>query len=345
LEKIIINTADQTSVIAVGEKWANLAEYLPVGKSVIITDDNLKLHYGNRFPDLPVITVKPGEGSKSLATVEQIATQLTEAGIDRSGFIIGIGGGVVCDLAGFMASIYMRGIRFGFVSTSLLSQIDASVGGKNGVNAGHLKNLLGTFRQPDFVICDPVMLRTLPEDEFLSGIAEMIKMGAILDASLLYDIEANKSTILKRDDKILGKLIDRSVRLKASVVAEDEKESGKRMILNFGHTYGHVIEAVTSMKHGFAVAAGMVLAAGLSSKEGLLDNSSSDRLQRILDEFGLLIKYEVTPEKVYKKISGDKKKMGEEINFILIGPVGRATISKMPVKKLVDYYESKLANQ
>jgi 3-dehydroquinate synthase len=345
LEKIIINTADSTSVIAVGEKWTNLASYIPDSPGVIITDDNLLSLYGHQFPDLPVISIVPGEGSKSLNTVERVTAQLLELGIDRSGFIIGIGGGVVCDLAGFIASIYMRGIRFGFVSTSLLSQIDASVGGKNGVNTGQVKNVLGSFGQPDFVICDPVMLHTLPEEEFLSGLAEVIKMGAIMDTSLLDDIELNRSAVLNRDEKILNNLIVRSVKLKASVVAEDEKEAGRRMILNFGHTYGHVIETVLSLKHGYAVSLGMVLAAGISVEERLLENSDLKRLCKILKDFNLISKHNIPSETLLKKLKGDKKKKGDEISFVLIGPPGKATIKQIAVQKLVAFYETHSAMQ
>jgi 3-dehydroquinate synthase len=345
LEKIIIETANQKSIVAIGEKWTNAIDYLPAGKGVIITDDNLVRFYGDKFPALPVIRINPGEGSKSLSTVEEISRQLLGLGIDRNGFILGIGGGVVCDLAGFVASIYMRGIRFGFVSTSLLSQIDASVGGKNGVNTGEVKNVIGTFNQPEFVICDPSMLETLPGDEFLSGLAEMIKTGAILDPGLLDEIEVNKEKILERDEKLLSDLIIRSVRLKATVVAEDEKESGKRMILNFGHTFGHVIETETSMKHGFAVASGMVIAAGISVDKGLLERRFYDRLISMLKDFGLLLEYKIPSEMVSLKISGDKKKKGNEINFILIGPPGKATIHKIPVSNLVEYYKSQSAIQ
>jgi 3-dehydroquinate synthase len=345
LEKIIINTADNTSVIAVGEKWTDMAKYLPASGCVIITDDNILRLYGHQFPDFPVLCVAPGEGSKSLDTVGQITAQLLEIGLDRSGFIIGIGGGVVCDLAGFLASVYMRGIGFGFVSTSLLSQIDASVGGKNGVNSGQVKNVLGTFGQPDFVICDPVMLHTLPEEEFLSGLAEIIKMGAIMDPELLKDVELNRSAILKRDEVFLNDLIIRSIKLKASVVAEDEKESGRRMILNFGHTYGHVIETVLMLKHGYAVSSGMMLAAGISVKEGLLENSDFTRLFNILNDFGLISKHNIPADTLLKKLKGDKKKTGDEISFILIGPPGKATIRQISVNKLVEYYETYSALQ
>jgi 3-dehydroquinate synthase len=345
LEKIIINTADQTSVVAIGEKWTNMTNYLPASKCVIITDFNILSLYGHQFPDLPVISVIPGEESKSLKTVEQITGQLLELGIDRSGFIIGIGGGVVCDLTGFVASVYMRGIEFGFISTSLLSQVDASVGGKNGVNSGQVKNVIGTFGQPGFVICDPEMLHTLHEEEFLSGLAEIIKMGAIMDPELLDYIESGKSGILKRDEKILNTIITRSVRLKASVVAEDERESGRRMILNFGHTYGHVLETVLSLKHGFAIASGMVLAAGISVDKGLLGISDYRRLCTLLNDFGLLGKHNMPADTLLKKIKGDKKKKGDDIGFVLIGPPGQATIQQIPVQKLVTYYESQSAVQ
>jgi 3-dehydroquinate synthase len=154
VEKIIINTTFHTSEIHIGENWTNFSKYIPGKEAVIITDDNLSNLYGKNFPGLPVLSVTPGEKSKKLEVINDLAGKLLNLGIDRSGFIIGIGGGVVCDIAGFLASVYMRGIGFGFVSTSLLSQVDASVGGKNGVNVGSVKNIIGNFRQPDFVICD-----------------------------------------------------------------------------------------------------------------------------------------------------------------------------------------------
>jgi 3-dehydroquinate synthetase len=184
------------------------------------------------------------------------------------------------------------------------------------------------------------MLKTLPEDEFLSGLAEMIKAGAILDGSLLEDISAQRSSILNRDEKILAPLIERSVKLKASVVAEDEREAGNRMILNFGHTFGHVIESSTSMKHGYAIASGMAISAGISVSEGILEKKEAGRLKKILGDFGLLTKFNIPEDVLLKKISGDKKKKGNDISFVLIGPVGKATIAKIPVKKLIEYYKS-----
>jgi 3-dehydroquinate synthase len=155
LEKIFINTPVTKSEIMVGQPWESVSELLPESNVVLITDDNILRMYGDKFPEVPVFSVTPGEESKKLSVIEDLAGRLLDSGIDRAGFILAVGGGVVCDLAGFLASVYMRGIRCGFVSTSLLSQVDASTGGKNGVNLGATKNMIGTIRQPEFVICDP----------------------------------------------------------------------------------------------------------------------------------------------------------------------------------------------
>ncbi|MBE3085545.1 MAG: 3-dehydroquinate synthase, partial [Bacteroidetes bacterium] len=248
MEKIIINTPGAHSEILVGENWQSVTRLLPENGVVIITDDNVRRLYGDRFPKVPLFTVPPGEGSKKLEVIESLAEKLLEAGIDRTGFVLAIGGGVVSDLAGFLASIYMRGIRCGYVSTSLLSQVDASTGGKNGVNLEGTKNMLGNIRQPEFVICDPAMLLSLPEVEYLSGLSELIKTAIIGDKDLFDLIERSHKEILNRNCDLLTVLIAKSVTFKASVVSEDEKETGLRRILNFGHTYGHAVEIQKSVK-------------------------------------------------------------------------------------------------
>lgn len=339
MEKVVINTASQKSQILIGEKWENFVRYVPVGNAVIITDNNLLRLYGKQFPAYPVLSVAPGEKSKKLEVINDLAVQLLDLGIDRNGFIIGIGGGVVCDIAGFLASVYMRGIRFGFVSTSLLSQVDASVGGKNGVNVGSIKNILGNFTQPEFVICDTEMLRTLPDDEYLSGLAELIKAGLILDEDLVGMVEKNIESIKGRDPRFLTRLVLRSVNIKASVVREDEKEKGLRMVLNFGHTFGHAIEAQTGLKHGFAVAAGMVIAADISAGLGILKQAERERLLDLLNSFQLLKNYSVTDEKMKDFIYHDKKKSGETVNFVVLEKTGKAVVQNIPVAKLMEYYE------
>ena len=232
MEKITINTPGSRSVILVGEQWDSVTGWLPKDGVVIITDHTVKELYGDKFPVVPVFSMWPGEGSKRLAVIEHLAGQLLEAGVDRNGFVLAIGGGVVCDVAGFLASVYMRGIRCGYVSTTLLSQVDASMGGKNGVNLGATKNMIGTFRQPEFVICDPALLESLPEQEYLSGLAELIKTAVIGDIELFDLIENSFDKIMSRDIDLICDLVAKSVRFKAMVVSEDEKETGLRRILN-----------------------------------------------------------------------------------------------------------------
>ena len=221
MEKIVVKTKGCVSEILIAKEWESVNELLPETGVVIITDNNVHRIFGNRFPDFPVFTVKAGESSKKMEEIESLAERLIEAGIDRTGFILGIGGGVVCDIAGFLASIYMRGIRCAYVSSSLLSQVDASTGGKNGVNLGGIKNILGCFRQPEFVICDPAMLQTLSEEEYFSGLAELIKTAIIGDEKLFEIIENNHEKIIKRDTELLSALISRAVNFKAVIVSKD----------------------------------------------------------------------------------------------------------------------------
>jgi 3-dehydroquinate synthase len=338
LKNISIHTASQVSQIFIGEKWTNVKKYLPDKKIVIITDNNLHNLYGEHFPDYPFITIEPGEDSKRLEVIGNLTEQLLRLGTDRSDFILGIGGGVVCDITGFLASIYLRGVRFGFISTSLLSQVDASVGGKNGVNAGFAKNILGTFNQPDFVICDPEMLHTLPEDDYLSGLAELVKMAVILDPDMFGIIEKSTEKILQRDTDIMESLVYASVGLKASVVREDEKERGIRMILNFGHTFGHVIETLSNQKHGLAIASGMVIAAYISQKAGHLSIEEKNRIDDLIFRLNLVRDFSINPAGLEEIISRDKKKYGDEISFIMVDTIGKAVIRTMSAKKLMEYY-------
>ncbi|TAL60375.1 MAG: 3-dehydroquinate synthase [Bacteroidetes bacterium] len=339
MEKIVINTPGSRSEICVGVNWESVTELLPEQGVVIITDDNVHRLYGDRFPRANSFTVPPGEQSKKLEVIEKLAEKLLEAGIDRTGFVLAIGGGVICDLAGFLASIYMRGIRCGYVSTSLLSQVDASTGGKNGVNLGGTKNILGNIRQPEFVICDQAMLLTLPDEEFLSGLAELIKTAIIGDIELFDLIEKNSKEILERDINLLSELVTRSVKFKASVVSEDEKENGIRRILNFGHTYGHAVELQKSVKHGFAVASGMELATEFSFEKGMVRTCEKERIINMLNKFGLLEKHNIPDDQIEKLIFHDKKKAGNNINFVFTEGIGKAAVNKITVDEVIDFYK------
>lgn len=338
MEKIIIDTPGFRSEILVGGKWDSLAGLLPEKAAVIITDDNVNRLYGNRFPELPILSVAPGEESKKLKVIEFLAEKLLEAGIDRSGFILAIGGGVVSDVAGFLASIYLRGIRCGYISSTLLSQVDASTGGKNGINLGGTKNILGTIRQPEFVICDPEMLKTLPEEEYLSGLAELIKTAVIGDKELFELIEGSIDEIMERKSDLLTLLVAKSVRFKALVVTEDENERGLRRILNFGHTFGHAFEMQREVKHGFAVAAGMVLAAEYSFEKKYLSLEEKNRIINLLKRFNLVGRIDISDLQMSKLVSRDKKKTGTDIHFVFAQGIGKANVDKVPVAEALGFY-------
>jgi 3-dehydroquinate synthase len=338
LEKIVIKTSGAESEIFVGADW-KMAEKLVTGEStVIITDNNVFKLYGAQFPEYPVLKIIPGEESKNLKVIERLSEKLLKSGVDRSGFILAVGGGVVCDIAGFLASVFMRGIRCGYVSTTLLSQVDASTGGKTGVNLGKVKNVIGSFRQPEFVICDASMLKTLPGDEYLSGIAELIKTGLISDLSIIESLENRFTEVMIRDIETISDLIARAVRFKASVVSTDEKESGLRRILNFGHTYGHAIELQRSVKHGFAVAAGMKLAALFSYEKGYISKDDCARIVKILEKYKLLKEFGITVNEMRDLVIHDKKRSGEDIHFVFLENIGNGIVKKVPVGEVIEFY-------
>ncbi len=334
MKTIDIKGIQTSSSILIGEKLDSLQTYVPPGKAVIITDTNVREYYAAQFPPYPVIEIGLGESNKTLDTVESIYRQLLEVGADRSTFVIGIGGGIVCDIAGFAASTYMRGLDFGFVSTTLLSQVDASVGGKNGVNYQSYKNIIGTFNQPRFVICDPTMLKTLPTNELACGFAEIIKHGAIADEAYFAYMERYASRALALDDEVIARLVHDSVSIKAAIVNRDEREKGERRKLNFGHTFGHAVEKITGKPHGDAVSIGMVVAAALSKERGLLDGQSVDRLIALLKKVNLPVHIQMDRDKVLDALKKDKKREGNQINFILLDKIGEAVVEEISIAEL-----------
>jgi 3-dehydroquinate synthase len=212
----------------------------PPGRpGAVITDTTVRRLYGHRFPDLPVIEIEPGEASKDLRTVERLHRQFLDLELDRTSFVTGIGGGVVCDLTGFAASTYMRGIGFGFVPTTLLAQADAAIGGKNGVNVGRVKNVAGVFRQPEHILIDVSLLGTLPAAERLCGLAEIVKHALIAGEDLFIFLEREAAALLSLDRDVVTRVLEDSVRIKAGFVQADALEAGDRRKLNFGHTLGH----------------------------------------------------------------------------------------------------------
>ena len=273
-------------------------------------------------PQLEVITIPDGEEYKKLETVESILNALFEHKFDRKSLLIAFGGGVIGDMTGFTASLYQRGIDFIQIPTTLLSQVDASVGGKTGVNNKYGKNLIGAFYQPKAVYIDPAFLKTLPEREFAAGVAEIVKMAVMFDKDYFeFLVEADL-----KDEEVLKETIRRSVELKAWVVNQDEKEAGIRAVLNYGHTFGHVVENETNYTtylHGEAVAIGMVMANALAVELGLMNEEEAERIKTLLEKSSLPTTYEIKDvDDFYEHFFLDKKSANNSIKFILPQGIG-----------------------
>jgi 3-dehydroquinate synthase len=336
METITINADSGPSRILIGERLENLQRYIPVARPIIITDVNVGKLYPPDLMTADVITIGTGEGIKTLDTVQDIYSQLVSSGADRTSFIVGFGGGIVCDIAGFVASTFLRGVRFGFVATTLLAQVDASVGGKNGVNFEGYKNMVGLFNQPEFVISDPELLKTLPQKEILCGLAEIVKHAAIADVNLFSYLEQHYEDVLVLDGQAIEKVVLASVSIKSSIVIRDETEKGERRILNFGHTFGHAIEKVAGVAHGEAVSMGMVIASALSVKRGLLTAEEDQRLRALLNNLKLPSRFASNPNIIFNAIGKDKKRSGNRIHFVLLNGIGNATVDQITLKELED---------
>ncbi|MEW6674240.1 MAG: 3-dehydroquinate synthase [Thermodesulfobacteriota bacterium] len=335
MKRLEISAKTGQSTILVGEKLLNIFRYIPPSeKVVVITDTHVGELYHKQFPRGETIRIGTGEAIKNMETVQQIYRQLVAIEADRSVFIVGIGGGVVCDIAGFAASTYMRGVRFGFAATTLLAQVDASVGGKNGVNFDGYKNMIGVFRQPEFVLCDPGLLTTLPEKECLSGFGEIIKHAVIGDRACFEFLENTYEKVLKLDPAVIEQLVYASVVLKAAIVNRDETEQGERRKLNFGHTFGHAIEKITGRTHGEAVGLGMAAACRLSQKKGLLSRQSVERVIRLMDKLHLPVSIGVDRKTLLDALRRDKKRAGDKIHFVLLQDIGRAIVEPIPLDEL-----------
>ena len=302
-------------------------------KIVIITDDNIKKLYGGEIIKLLkefspyLISVQPGEASKSRETKQKIEDDLLDRKYSRDTLIIALGGGVMGDLAGFIASTFERGIQIVQVPTTLLAMVDSSIGGKTGINTKHGKNLIGTIYQPDAVFADLNFLNNLPEDEFLNGLAEIIKAAIVLDADILEFIEKNCEKILAKEEEILSHLIKRSIELKKDTVEKDEKEQGLRQTLNFGHTVGHAVEAYSdfNLKHGFCVSIGMAVESKIAFLLGELNEKEEQRIISILNKFSLPVKInkEVENKKLLDFMVSDKKARNQKPRFVILKDIGK----------------------
>ena len=318
------------SEVYIGSAAELLPGLLPKGRVVVVADSTIDRLYHALLAKHDAVLIGLGESVKTLQTVETIYRRFLELGVDRSTFVLAIGGGIVTDVAGFAASTFMRGVKFGFVSMTLLGQVDASIGGKNGVNVDGYKNMVGTFTQPQFVICDPALLRSLPEREFRAGLAEVVKAAVIADGGLFARLEQLSFEELRRDTSLLAGIIEAAIRVKVGIVERDEKESGERRKLNLGHTLAHAIEKCSSrMNHGEAVAVGTALMAGAAVRLGLLGEEERQRIEALLTRLGFTLTPPVEMKRLLKEVGKDKKSESGQLHVVLPVGIGACEVRTM----------------
>ncbi|MEW6185125.1 MAG: 3-dehydroquinate synthase [Thermodesulfobacteriota bacterium] len=335
---------DRVGVILNKGTWIN--------RFVIITDSRVNRLHGQRVLEtlrsmnlkVDLIDFPEGEGSKNMGTTLQLVDKLMDLGADRHTALIALGGGVTGDMTGFIASIYMRGVPFFQIPTTLMAQVDSSIGGKTGIDLPAGKNLLGTFYQPQAVFIDLDFLNTLEDKEYISGLAEIIKYGVIEDPQILATLEQEIQALKKRDLRLLEKLVGKSCRIKKRIVEMDEKEGGLRRILNFGHTLGHAVESESgyALSHGQAVGIGMVFAARLSQKLNYLSLKEAERIESLVKACALphRIPTELKTKAVVARLSKDKKKEGTQVPFVLIKKIGLPFVSAdIPPKTIIETIE------
>lgn len=314
------------------------ANYLPskAGKLFVVTTADVWQHHGGSLArglgarSFELLYLPPGEVHKRLAQVEALADQMIERGADRTSVVMGFGGGIVTDVAGFLAAIFMRGVPVLQIPTTLLAQVDAAVGGKTGVNLAGGKNLIGSFHQPVAVLIDPEVIATLPEREYRAGLFEVVKCGVIRDPEIFETMTARPRDVLNMEPDVIDRLIAAAVRVKAEVVSADEREGDLRRILNFGHTIGHAMEAETAYMrflHGEAVAWGMVAATELAKLHGMLDHKEAGSIIRTIHHYGPLPDpSDLDPDRLLSRLGSDKKTVHGTVHFVLPTKIGAVAI-------------------
>jgi 3-dehydroquinate synthase len=331
-----------------GSTAAALRDMIPPGARVfVLTAPPVRKHYaavlrksfaksGHRFE---LLVMPDGERWKTLSQLEKLAAKLMRHGADRHSVLLALGGGVVGDVGAFLASIFMRGIPVVQIPTTLLAQVDSSVGGKTGVNLQAGKNLLGTFHQPLAVLADPDVLKTLPEREYRSGLFEAMKYGVIRNPPIFELMESNSNALLRRDGALLETLITECIRVKAEVVSADERENGERRILNFGHTIGHALEAETNYRrllHGEAVGWGMIAAAMIAASMQFTDTQTAQRILELVFAYGPLPKLPIDSRSVMKRLLSDKKTVGGILHFVLPTGIGKVeVVNNVPARTAI----------
>ncbi len=308
----------------------------PDRNTIILTDERISILLPEKLSRLQRIIVPSGEAHKKQQTVDRILEELIRLDADKESILIGIGGGVVTDLAGYVASVYMRGMRLALAPTTLLAMVDAAIGGKNGIDIGPYKNMAGTIYQPEFILFDYSVLSSLPMEEWQSGFAEIIKHACIADAGLFSDLQQHEISFYQNNPEALHTLVRRNVLLKTVLVAEDEQGAGKRNLLNFGHTLGHPLEMLHRIPHGHAISLGMMLAASCSEEIFGFPSTEKAALMHLLQQYGLPVARKTDAKQLLELAVKDKKKSGDAIRFILLKTIGEARIEKIPLAQFAD---------
>jgi len=317
--------------------FAHLQKIVDKEKVVLITDEHVFSSHQKKFKGWNTIVLKPGEAYKVQQTVDMIIDQLIEMGADRKTILVGVGGGVITDITGYVAGIFMRGIDVGYVPTSLLAMVDAAIGGKNGIDVGVYKNMVGLIRQPSFLLYDYSFLKTLPLAEWQNGFAEIIKHACIKDAAMFKELQQHRLSDYKKDVSLLKKLIERNVMLKTKVVLADEREQGERKLLNFGHTLGHAIENMYELSHGQAISIGMTYATIISQQlKGFKD---TDAVVSLLANYGLPTFAGFDAKKAFRVLQKDKKKDDVSIHYILLEKTGKAVVQPLLFVQLKEIFK------
>lgn len=338
MQKVKYKFSAATTTYYFDADFSYLEKLVDKERAVIITDENIFRLHRKKFGGWNTIAIRAGEEFKIQATVDSIIEQLIAFGADRKTFLVGVGGGVVTDITGFVASIYMRGISFGFVPGSILAMVDASIGGKNGIDIGVYKNLTGTIRQPEFLLYDFGLLKSLPKEEWINGFAEIIKHACIKDAALFRELEKNKLSFYQKDKTALSRLIRRNVVIKSTVVQKDEFENGDRRLLNFGHTLGHAIENLYELSHGQAISIGMTGACMIS--EQFTEFTDTGRVITTLKKYGLPTQAEFDAKQVLNVLRMDKKKVKNSMNYVLLNKIGQGVVRTIPIVELEKLIQS-----
>ena len=301
-------------------------------QAIYITDENVYALHQKKFKGKKTIVIPAGEEHKQQATVDFIIEALLNFGATRQVVLIGVGGGVVTDIVGYVAGVYMRGVAVGFVPTTILAMVDASIGGKNGIDVGLYKNMVGLIRQPQFLVYDVDFLKSLPKHQWENGFAEIIKHAAIKDAKMMKELSMNNIGYYQKNKKALVSLIERNVQIKVKVVQKDEFEKGDRKLLNFGHTIGHAIENQHVLLHGHAISIGMVYAAKIS--QVLTGFSETNILVETLKKYGLPTAMHFDIQEAMQVMQKDKKKATAGMQYVVLQKIGKAVCETIPMKSL-----------